>query len=319
MWRRNVTKQVLTRTVEEIGEQFGRFQNYECKAMKTQLLQLGDQGIGRVKLADFYGPALESSGKGKASSWQFTESVDYLKQVGALDDTNPANPSVVVPNYVASSSNCLASSSYYSVCCIEECEEMMSKIEHEIAAPEASPKSIVSLVSSFSTSTVEGPRVLSANLVKRLNEIASTHEGTVPLHGRLFAQWMHHAFPRECSLPHTSAVENPHTPDEWLSSSVRASKDEMRFHFESSVQNDDIDHEEHLNNGWSHEEELLVPKKVRASSSIGGMIMRGLMLLCAIGAVVIRVWGVSRQASSALRGQTNKVSNEKWEKADKYV
>jgi len=310
-------KNVLTKTVEEIGEQFGRFQNYECKAMKTQLLQLGDQGMGRVKLADFYGPALDSAAKGKASSWQFTESVDYLKQVGALDDSNPANPSVIVPNYVASSSNCLASSSYYSVCCIDECEEMMSKVEHEIAAPEAASDAVLALVSGFSTSTVEGPRTLSGNLVKRLHEIAKTHDGMVPLHGRLFAQWMHHAFPRECSLPHTSA-ENPHTPDEWLSSSVRASKDEMKFHFESSMQIDDIDHEEHLDNGWSHEEELLAPRKVRASST-SGMIMRCLMLLSAIGAVCIRVWGVTRQASTAFRGQGLKAQNDKWEKADKFV
>ena len=28
-----------------------------------------------------------------------------------------------------------------------------------------------------------------------------TNQGTVPLHGRLFAQWVHHASPRECPLP----------------------------------------------------------------------------------------------------------------------
>ena len=36
----------------------------------------------------------------------------------------------------------------------------------------------------------------------RLDEIASLHAGPVPLHSRLFRQWMHHAYPRECPYPH---------------------------------------------------------------------------------------------------------------------
>merc|ERR1740130_1685644 len=52
------------------------------------------------------------------------------------------------------------------------------------------------------TATVHAPRNLSQTLMQRLDEIASQHGGKVPLHGRLFAQWMHQAFPRECPYPH---------------------------------------------------------------------------------------------------------------------
>merc|ERR1719414_2559172 len=44
----------------------------------------------------------------------------------------------------------------------------------------------------------------------RLEQIASHHKGQVPLHGRLFMQWMHHAF------PHVSGTTSPVSQDEWL-------------------------------------------------------------------------------------------------------
>merc|ERR1719210_43724 len=50
--------------------------------------------------------------------------------------------------------------------------------------------------------TVHAPRNLSSALLARLDEIAEHHAGQVALHGRLFAQWMHHAYPRECPFPH---------------------------------------------------------------------------------------------------------------------
>merc|ERR1719436_1710683 len=49
--------------------------------------------------------------------------------------------------------------------------------------------------------TERAPRRLGDTLVDRLHGIAEVHGGKVPLHGRLFAQWMHFAYPRECQLP----------------------------------------------------------------------------------------------------------------------
>merc|ERR1719408_443677 len=52
-------------------------------------------------------------------------------------------------------------------------------------------------------------RTLSAWLQQRLEEVAKHHGGLVPLHGRLFQQWLHYAYPRECSFPHVSGTVNP--------------------------------------------------------------------------------------------------------------
>ena len=32
--------------------------------------------------------------------------------------------------------------------------------------------------------------------------MADLQDGLVPIHGRLFAQWLHYVFPRECPFPH---------------------------------------------------------------------------------------------------------------------
>merc|ERR1719277_1976873 len=67
--------------------------------------------------------------------------------------------------------------------------------------------------------SVDAPRNLSASLVSRLWEIADHHDGSVPLHGRLFAQGMHHAYPLECPYPHAGGTTQPLTPDEWMDQS----------------------------------------------------------------------------------------------------
>merc|ERR1719491_1176444 len=63
---------------------------------------------------------------------------------------------------------------------------------------------------------VHPPRILSSTLKGRLYSIAKSNAGQIPLHGRLFAQWMHHAFPRECPFPHEGGNVSPQTPNEWL-------------------------------------------------------------------------------------------------------
>merc|ERR1719277_492235 len=92
----------------------------------------------------------------------------------------------------------------------------MGHLERNVAGPTAEPNQIVELVSSLPSDTMATPRNLSAALLRRLNEVAAHHSGRVPLHGRLFAQWMHHAYPRECPFPHEAGTTNPQTPDEWM-------------------------------------------------------------------------------------------------------
>jgi len=212
----------------ELGERFGAFNDGECKSLKRELLGLEGPRPGRVPLVDFYQ-------KGLYSHWQFNEKVDYLRVLGALDESDELHPSIILPNYLGSRPNCLTASGLYAVCCRNECEDLMGTLERQIAAPTAPPQLIQALVAKLHSDTTNASRVLPESLVQRLQEIAVRHGGQVPLHGRLFAQWMHHAYPRECPYPHEGGV-NPQTPDEWMQEAgeekeqqeARASKDEVR-------------------------------------------------------------------------------------------
>jgi hypothetical protein len=294
----NLDFNVVSKSVEEIAEQYGRFQDGECRAMKTDLINLGDRNIGRVPLSNFYKPALEGK------SWQFMESVDYLRSLGALDETDPNLPSVIVPNYIGSQSNCVVSTSYYSVCCIDECEGLTSQLEKEFQSPEADPKEVMAVVAGMSSSTVTGPRELSAPLVRRLEDIAEGHHGTVPLHGRLFAQWMHHAFPRECPFPHVAGTTNPQAASEWIeqAGTARATQKEMQKVSAAIAAAGGIPEDEELTH-WTHEEELLVPRAAprRAGSSLWGG-LRNVMFLSALVAVGVRAVSTTGKASTTLYG-----------------
>jgi hypothetical protein len=200
---------LVARVAERVGEQFGRFQDRECRQIKSSLVAMEEAGTGRVRLSDFWRPAL-------SGEWQFSESLAYLRQLGVLDESDAQHPRVIIANYVSSPSNCIASSSFYSVCCMDECEGLLNHVEKYIAGPEATPELLAGFVSELSSSSIAAPRRLSKTLLSRLEEIGAADGGKVQLHGRLFAQWMHHAFPRECPYPHLSGTTNPQTPDEWL-------------------------------------------------------------------------------------------------------
>merc|ERR1719330_1457846 len=115
----------------------------------------------------------------------------------------------------------------------------MGHLERAIAAPTATPGRIAELVAGLRSDSVDAPRNLSASLMSRLGEIADHHDGLVPLHGRLFAQWMHHAYPLECPYPHAAGTAQPLTPDEWMDASgreeVEASGEERLGHIKPGV------------------------------------------------------------------------------------
>lgn len=187
----------VLRVVETVGEQFGQYQNFECQELKEALVTYEVRGSGRVRLQDFYRMGLECK-------YLLSESVEYLRTLGALDESNLREPRVIVPNFVLSKSNCLAPTSLYMVCCINERERLMDHLEREIAAPTASPVRIAELVADLPSATVEAPRNLSDALLGRLEEIAAKHHGGVLLHGRLFDSG--------CTMLIPGSV---HTPYDW--------------------------------------------------------------------------------------------------------
>lgn len=222
----------MENVIAEISERYGRFQDVECRQLKDLLVASEDPGVGgagRVRIADFYKKALNDG------NWQFSESVDYMRQLGALDESDASNPRVIIPNYISGPSNCLASSAYYSVCCLDECEGILGRLEEWVSAPDAEASTILRFVALTPSATMPSNRNLSPWLHQRLEEVAKHHGGRVPLHGRLFAQWLHYAYPRECQFPHVSGTTDPKRPEDWMANnetsqdaeSASASKGEM--------------------------------------------------------------------------------------------
>merc|ERR1719469_765759 len=148
--RRSFDKHVSL--LQDFGHRLGTFQNLECHKLKDQLVEMEDAGTGRVPLSRFYRGGLDGD-------WTFTESVEYLRHIGALDDTSPDRMSVVIPNYIQSQSNCLAGSSFYSVCCFDECEGLLGHVEEAVQGPSALPSHIVTVVSGLQSDTVHAPRL----------------------------------------------------------------------------------------------------------------------------------------------------------------
>ena len=103
-------------------------------------------------------------------------------------------------------------------------------------------------------------------MVRKLEDIADGHHGTVPLHGRMFAQWMHHAFPRECPFPHVAGSTDPQAASDWIekAGTARASKNRMQKTTDAwagqLLEDEELTH-------WTHEDELLVPRTAAPRSS----------------------------------------------------
>jgi len=214
-----------------IGDNYYDFNERDCQNMKTTLASLEGRKPGRARLSTFYNMT-------RYSHWRFTEKASYLKALGALDDTDPSTPMVIIPNYALAQANCLEASHLYSICCRNACESLMGSLEQELALSAASPSAIIDVVSKLSSDTIQAPRELSQSLQERLLEIADLHKGEVPLHGRLFAQWMHHAFPLECPYPHED-VAPPESAEDWLAASgersTQASESEMQEQVDKDV------------------------------------------------------------------------------------
>jgi hypothetical protein len=247
---------LVERVAERIGERFGAFHAQDCIQMKDSLVKIEYNGTGRVLLSDFYKlkhAPVDGSGKsGLDNQWQFQYSPTYLRKSGALDESNPSRPSVMIANFITSPSNCAADSSFYSVCCVNECEGLLGHLEREIAAPDATSSHIAKLISELSSSSVIAPRKLSPVLLNRLEEVAATHGGTVPLHGRLFAQWMHHAFPRECPFPHAPGTIMAFEESDDL---LIATTSEMQAHIEKAEKSQMEEGSDGSALPWSPEEE----------------------------------------------------------------
>jgi len=279
---------------KEIGAKYSEFNSQNCAAMKAALLHDESQKAGRVRLPDFYR-------KRVGGSFQFGEKIEYLRASGVLDESDPKQPQVIIPNYLAHRGNCVEQSSFYLICCANQCEGLMGKLENAIASEMALPGQIIPLVSALSSDTVTTPRTLSPTLTGRLYSIAKSNSGQVPLHGRLFAQWMHHAFPRECPFPHEEGNMSPQTPNEWMQESghetAEASIEDTKAHFDADTDQqlkgaEAMKHHNFVENQlqWSEVDEPLVPFRHSARSQPRSTLRAGgvlTLLLCVASGLIL--------------------------------
>merc|ERR1719191_1204373 len=154
------------RMAGEVGEQFGPWSNHECHEMKNMLTQLDVHNTGRVKISDFYRSTVEGA-------WQFLEPTEFLRQNGALDESSKElGQQVIIANYITGMSNCITSAPYYSICCLNDCDQVYRHIEERIASTTASTSQIMHAVNSLAQEANITP-----DIRKWLDEIAALHDG----------------------------------------------------------------------------------------------------------------------------------------------
>jgi len=252
------TYPLMSHLVEQVIDGFGMFQDVQCRELKNMMLALEgwERNDGRVLLTNFYSPYLQGIHE------YFLERPAYLRSLGSLDETDPKRLSVIVPNFLYGRSFCIATDAgIQSFCCVDQCNALMEALERSIAHPVASPGLIAELVEALPSDTVAAPRNLSRSLRWKLDTIAEQHDGYVPLHGRLFEQWMHHAFPNECSQPRAVGdTEAPMTHDEWrdrrnISTQVTKKVMQQLTDLESQAVGPACHDEACMS--WTHEEELV--------------------------------------------------------------
>eukprot|EP00930_Biecheleria_cincta_P028726 TRINITY_DN20034_c0_g1_i1.p1 TRINITY_DN20034_c0_g1~~TRINITY_DN20034_c0_g1_i1.p1 ORF type:complete len:590 (-),score=119.08 TRINITY_DN20034_c0_g1_i1:168-1853(-) len=295
---KSYTFQEAAEITEGLASGYGKWQNLECSQMKADLMDLYPDGKGLVPVSKFYSQP-------DHAAYHFSESMEYLRTIGALDENLPGEPRVRIANYMIGPSNCIASSTYYSVCCLNECESLMNELEAKVRKPAEEPGQLLDFVSNMSSSTVDGHRELSQALMRRLHDIASRHGGQVQLHSRLFAQWMHHVFPNECPYPEMSDDVTVLTPSHWLDKKQQTSvPKEQREHLVAKAERSSSQANSEIT--WSEEDVLHAILPARPARSTSASLLRlvsQLAMLLGLLRVAVGSWQSIAGAHSAMTGK----------------
>jgi len=245
--------------MKDFTRSFGNYSRSQCDSVRAKLTKMDTSNTGRVPLATFHKAALDGD-------WHFSESLAYLRHLGAIDESSSWHgPRVIIPNYIESASNCFVALDDYRLCCQSTCESYMDAFEAAIEGPAAEPDLILALTAKIIEENTEGEGRFPDALRQQLLKISRAHDGQVPLHGRLFAQWLHYAFPSECPFPHVSgSVDKYELPPNF--ERALASTTEMRKNAAARVpsmkagarpQSRSNEEESDWMTHWIHEEELI--------------------------------------------------------------
>jgi len=276
-----------------MGQEYRDLNDAECIELRSTLQQMESRKPGRVPLSRFYNMSIHSH-------WRFTEKIETLRNLGALDDSDPRNTYVIIPNYAMARPNCVNASNVFEICCPNTCEVIQSHLEKEVGGATAPAEHIAQLIARLAPDGSEAavPRTLSETLLRRLDEVADHHGGLVPLHGRLFKQWLHHAYPLECPYPHEAGIAKPHL---WTGEDQDQATDmEMLQHVQEDTcavnAEGKVDcGEDNFELPWSTAEELLAPPRrpaVAATASVSDdyavLIGLALLMVSAISFAVVQ-------------------------------
>jgi len=278
----------------DISRGFAFFWDAQCQKIKEPLVAKDKSTTGRVRLVDFYG-ASDSDGE-----WRFGESEAYLRELGALDESSSwEGKQVIIPNYLQAASNCVATRPHYLVCCVNECEDILGQLEASLRAPVAEPEDVLRALQGITNGDDEPART-NRDMKRQLQSIASANGNKVPLHGRLFAQWLHHAFPRECPFPHKAGVAAAVTPSQF-GDNFAVSKAEVNKHMADEVIRKSLEASGARNMSastelwmpqWSEEEELIADysSQLGQSRSRSPLLAMSGVAVVAVALLRIRGW-----------------------------
>jgi hypothetical protein len=283
-----------------ITQSFASYWHSECDAMKLSLVAMDTHNTGRVPLSKFYSHSI-------STDWRFGESEAYLRELGALDESSSQiGPQVIIPNYIQATSNCIVSTTHYLVCCASECESLMGDIELAVGAPLAFPEELLPVVGNMTAQTTvddDDAPMLEGALAAQLQQIAEQHGGKVPLHGRLFAQWLHFVFPRECPFPHKIGMVSAVTPAQYGDEYIATSSDMRKLASKAAASDIPITvakEELEWMSQWSSDEEFIVDY----SSEFGMSLQRRLLLLSS--AIVFLAFGLTGGVIGCSSGSNSK-------------
>ena len=141
-------------------------------AVSRVLFEIDPEHTGRVPLPRFYQKGVDTHN---------------LEALGVLDESAAwQQKEVIISNYLQSASNCAHVTELFIFCCPE--------IEVAEGEEEASPEEIVVIVENMSMPSSECSDDEQPLQIDRFLR-------TLRLHSRLFALWLHYAFPHDCPFP----------------------------------------------------------------------------------------------------------------------
>merc|ERR1740121_1031499 len=204
---------------------------------------------------------------------------------------------------------------------MNECDALMGHLEKTLGKPEAEPEEIVALIKALPSATMPAGAQVSDLMMLRLRGIArgsdgsegSVSTGKVPIHGRMFAQWMHHAYPRECPFPHFSGSTNPLFLEEWIKETgkdYQVSPQELHQHASMPAPRRGAPIE---SAPWIQQEELLlVPSHLRGESlpPLWGILHSATLVpLVAMGALACGLGRTLARGTRVLTGAAGTAEN----------